>query len=507
MRNLFFILLVIIAATSFAGEIDDYYAKRKKVCDWIGIETEFDTKTPEEYAADFEKYQAEAGEGKAEAMYRLGRMYEEGRGALTSDYKEALIWYNKALEKKYPAAMNHLATLYMSAQGVEADFEKAVKLYEEAAELGNTDAMLNLGVLREKGLVFKKDGKEALKWYEKAAEKGNAAAARVAGDKYCQRWSDDRDIVKAEKYFEQAVAKGSALAMESLAELYTEYYADEIVRPPLKPKVQKAMDLYLETMKKEGGGKGMSVLISLLMEEKLTDPKLKRMAEKAAKLWAVQMWGLENVDEDEDTEEIGELDLDERDDDEKLYSFYDNRLPLLDEGVHGRDDHWTYALLYEDGETNFIKERCLPVVTVSKWLEKEAEKGKSEAMCELAYLYESDRIEVRDENGHYDSEKNTSGYRCEKAMELYTKAAELGSAEAMYRLGDIYHRKAEINLYGCEDPEPKKKQSLEDKAKSIEWYEKAAANGRKGAQEEADCLKRNKLSWEQEEEREGNKQD
>ena len=116
-----------------------------------------------------------------------------GRGALTNDYKAALVWYKKALEKKHPATMNHLATMCMTSQGVEADFEKAVKLYEEAAKLGNTDAMLNLGVLHEYGLVFKQDKKEAVKWYEKAAEKGNAAAMRVLGDINHRERSDHRD--------------------------------------------------------------------------------------------------------------------------------------------------------------------------------------------------------------------------------------------------------------------------------------------------------------------------
>ena len=490
MRGTLFVLLVAMAISVFAGELDEYYAKLKKTYDWLGVKTELDTKSAEEYAKDLKKYQAEAEKGSAEAMYRLGRMYEEGRGSLTSDYKTAVGWYKKALEKKHPAAMNHLATLFMTRQGVEMDFEKAVKLYTEAAKLGNTDAMLNLGVLHENGLVFKKDSKEAVKWFEKAAEAGNAAAMRMMGDLHASNWSEYRDERKAEKWYEKAIEKGSGLAMEHLADLYFDCALR--TKPNIKPNPQKAIELYLKALE-TGNSKGISVLIEYDSRHGLDDPKLKRLVEKGVKLWAVENFGLNDMPgDDEDFEEIGELDLDEHDDDDRLYSFYDNRLPLLDEGIHGRDDHWTFTLLYEDGETKFIKERCLTVETVAKWFEKEIQKGNAEAMYELGNLYSANRVEIP-----YELTKDNHHYYEDKAIELFTKASEKGHADAMCRIGDIYRQRSEYNILGSKDFEGEKKKAYDNKAKAIEWYEKAGENGSKRGKEEAKELKNRKFFWEE----------
>lgn len=496
MRNALFVLFAAMAVSIFAGELDEHYAKLKKAYDWLGVKTELDTKSTEEYAKDLKKYQAEAEKGSAEAMYRLGRMYEEGRGSLTSDYKTAVGWYKKALEKKHPAAMNHLATLFMTRQGVEMDFEKAVKLYTEAAKLGNTDAMLNLGVLHENGLVFKKDYKEAVKLYEKAAEGGNAAALKLLAEVYTDEYGDHEEFRNWKKIvpsYEKAAAIGSTEAMVKLADIYLTggpYHIKWV-----KPDPKKALDLYKKALSRGSGEAAGRIMQIVMMEEKSApdDPELKRLAEKMAKLWAVANFGLNDMPgDDEDFEEIGELDLDENDDDDRLCSFYDNRLPLLDEGMEGRDDHWTFTLLYEDGETKFIKERCLTVETVAKWYEKEIQKGNVEAMYELGKLYSENRVEIP-----YELTKDNNRYYEDKAIELFTKASEKGHADAMRRIGDIYRQRSEYNIVGSKDLEGEKKKAYDNKAKAIEWYEKAGENGSKRGKEEAKELKNRKFFWEE----------
>ena len=497
MRHLLFALLVIVAATSFAGMLDDYYAKQKSAFDWLGVKTEFDTKSEEEYAKDLKKFQAEAEKGSAEAMYRLGRMHEEGRGSLTNDYKAALVWYKKALEKKHPATMNHVATMFMTRQGVDMDFEKAVKLYEEAAKLGNTDAMLNLGVLHEYGLVFKKDYKEAVKLYEKAAEGGNAAALKLLGEVYADEFGEYkglRDWKKVVPSYEKAAAIGSTEAMVKLGDIYMT--SGPYVIKWAKPDQKKAFGLYKKALSRGNGDAAGRIMRNFMKKgSEPDDPEMKRLVEKMAKLWAAGMFGLDQMPgDDEDFEEIGELDLDEHDSDDILYSFYDNYFPLLDEGDYGRDGHWIITLLYEDGGTKFIKERCLTAETVAKWYEKEIQKGNVDAMYELGKLYSGDRLDIP-----YALKKDNYNYHEDKAIELFTKAAEKGHLDAMCAIGDIYRRRSEYNIAGSKDLEAEKKKARDNKAKAIEWYEKAGEKGSKRGKEEVKELKSKKFYWEEHE--------
>lgn len=501
MRHLLFALLVIVAATSFAGRLDDYYAKQKKICDWIGVKMEFDTKSAEEYAKDYKKYLAEANSGKAEAMYRLGRLIEDGRGALTNDYKAALVWYKKALEKKHPATMNHLATMCMTSQGVETDFEKAVKLYEEAAKLGNTDAMLNLGVLHEYGLVFKQDKKEAVKWYEKAAEKGNAAAMRVLGDINHRERSDHRDDRAAVKWYSQASSKGSALATERLADIYMN--SELWVTPQVKPDQRKAFELYMKALGM-GRGKVLGLLMELYGKEKLDDPKLKRIAEKAAKLWAVRAFGLDGMPgDDEDFEEIGELDLDEDEDDVRLNNIYNNDIPLMDEGIYPTpeyDSDKVYCLFFEDGETKFIKERCLVPKAAVKWFEKLAEKGDADALYVLGRMYNNGEVKDYDEYGGWSSTGNEEQLNAQKALPYLEKAAEKGNVEALVEIGVIYEMNS-LDPVRYNDEAVRRKKAVDAKNKAMEWYKKAADKGSKRGKDKLSLLKQTRFAWELEEEK------
>lgn len=488
MKNYIFPILLFFAASCFAIT-DKEYSKLQKTYQWLGVELDVDWKSEEEYNKELGKYQKEAEDGNAEAMYRLGRLIETARHSVTSDYKNALKWYEKAVEKKHPGAMNHLANMYMTSQGVPFSVEKAVKLYSESANAGDTDAMTNLGTLHFCGVGFPKDAKEAVKLYEKAAEGGNTAAMNLLAAIYVDRYGDNpeiRDHKKIMPMCEKAAAAGSVTAMVNLGDIY---YTGGGHFSSVKPDRKKAFDLYQKAMKR-GSRDAISRITQLTMQEEdgIDDPKLQKLGEKMMKLAAVSMWGLDNMPgDDEDFEEIGELDLDERDD-ERTFNIFNNEIPLMDEGAYSEvgDDDEVFCILYEDGKTKFTKERCFTTHAAVKWYESEVEKGNVEAMYELGKLYSDGKVKNFSKYGGREVPHNEEELNYQKALPYLTKAAEKGHAEAMFEISKIYESKASlIEYYGNrdenKDKEAQKKEIEENKAKAKEWFKKATDKGSKRA--------------------------
>ena len=95
-----------------------------------------------------------AQRGHALCQYQLAYLLEEGmlHPASTPQPLEAMEFYAKAAELKYPPAMFNLATLLLAEDGahegiVEQDVYRAIRLMEDAAMLGDSSAQLKLGHL------------------------------------------------------------------------------------------------------------------------------------------------------------------------------------------------------------------------------------------------------------------------------------------------------------------------------------------------------------------------
>src|SRR5271168_3718412 len=90
-----------------------------------------------DYATSLPLLRELADHGNARAQFKLGKLYDDGRGVAKSD-AEALRWYRLS------------------------------------AEQGEADAQYNLGVMHVVGQGIAKDDAEAAKWFGKAAEQGHA---------------------------------------------------------------------------------------------------------------------------------------------------------------------------------------------------------------------------------------------------------------------------------------------------------------------------------------------
>jgi trehalose/maltose transport system substrate-binding protein len=159
--------------------------------------------------------------GNADAMNRLGSLYEKGQG-VAQDYAQARQWFQKAADKGDGSAMNHLGELYKEGgPGLAQDNAQARAWYQKAADKGDAEAMYKLGQLYwEGGPGLAQDYAEAREWYQKAAEAGNAVGMNKLGYLYRYGLGVAQDYAQAREWFQKAADKGDAEAMNNSGTLY-----------------------------------------------------------------------------------------------------------------------------------------------------------------------------------------------------------------------------------------------------------------------------------------------
>ncbi|MEO8320697.1 MAG: caspase family protein [Bradyrhizobium sp.] len=137
-------------------------------------------------------------------FFQLGRSY----GKL-NNFRDAIIYYIKAVDLKHPVAMHNLAALNAEGKGVARDYSTARVLYESAAAAGIDESLNQVGRLYELGLGAPRDYSKALFYYRKAVEAGNAAAHSRLGAMYVNGLGVPKDNHKACELFRTGATMGS----------------------------------------------------------------------------------------------------------------------------------------------------------------------------------------------------------------------------------------------------------------------------------------------------------
>ncbi|MEZ5842805.1 MAG: tetratricopeptide repeat protein [Hyphomicrobiaceae bacterium] len=122
-------------------------------------------------------YQRAASRGFALAQYRLATLHERGLGA-RADAGRARIWYLRAAEQGNVKAMHNLAVLAAGPASGQPDYATAASWFGEAAERGLADSQFNLAILYESGLGVTADRKAAYKWFSLASRSGDGEAGK-----------------------------------------------------------------------------------------------------------------------------------------------------------------------------------------------------------------------------------------------------------------------------------------------------------------------------------------
>lgn len=123
-----------------------------------------------------------AQEGMSDAQFRAAKIYLKRIGAANS-HKQALHWFNKAVDQGHIGAHLGLADMYQNGLGVATNTQKARQLYQYAAseldvfaQQGDANSQIQLATLYETGLGVPVNIALALKWIKRAAVTGNAEA-------------------------------------------------------------------------------------------------------------------------------------------------------------------------------------------------------------------------------------------------------------------------------------------------------------------------------------------
>ncbi|MDQ1363909.1 MAG: uncharacterized protein QG652_1771 [Pseudomonadota bacterium] len=120
-----------------------------------------------------------AEQGNAEAQYKVGEMYETGKGA-DKNIDQARDWYGKAAKQGHKKAEYKLLYLDISANGLtDASKNQMTALRNEAAG-NNPDAQYFLGKMYASGVGVPKSLDDALVWLNKAAFNGVPEAEHEA---------------------------------------------------------------------------------------------------------------------------------------------------------------------------------------------------------------------------------------------------------------------------------------------------------------------------------------
>ncbi|MEK7859236.1 MAG: tetratricopeptide repeat protein [Elusimicrobiota bacterium] len=118
-------------------------------------------------------YEKSAKGGNGYAMYRLGWLYETGRG-VKKDLASAAFWYEQCAPLGETRCTKSIAFAYVHGTGVKADPAKAFKWMKLSAEDGTSpQSAYSLGLMYGKAHGTKRDMVESYRWMWVGAKGGH----------------------------------------------------------------------------------------------------------------------------------------------------------------------------------------------------------------------------------------------------------------------------------------------------------------------------------------------
>lgn len=196
-----------------------------------------------------ELYRHSAEQGYGLSMCALGEAYLEEQ-----DYAQAVLWLEKAVEKKEPKVYYLLGNCYENGYGVERDVRRACEFYSLAgndaqarkamlrlAESGNAFAQLKLGISLfhsdAQGEEEEQENRQAAVWLQKAAEQGDAEAQYRLGRLHYETGREPDSLQTAVQWFEKSAEQNYLDGLRNLAFCYA--FGDGV-----KSSKSKSQELY-----------------------------------------------------------------------------------------------------------------------------------------------------------------------------------------------------------------------------------------------------------------------
>jgi len=120
-----------------------------------------------------------AEQGNPEAQYKVGEMYERGKG-VQKDPAAALSWFEKAAAQDHKKAVYKLLYLDIKTNGLNDYSKTQLGVLRQESASGNPDAQYFLGKMYGKGVGVPKSLDNALTWLNKATFNGVSEAEHEA---------------------------------------------------------------------------------------------------------------------------------------------------------------------------------------------------------------------------------------------------------------------------------------------------------------------------------------
>ena len=364
--------------------------------------------------------------GNTDANLYLGVLVDDWYGYPKKDYQQARAYYEQSGDNPY--AQIALGFLYYYGNGVDQDMEKGKELFQSAVDQGVVEGYYGLAKVAENV----GDIETALEHYNKVVEDGTeqfyiASAMVYLGYIYETGDGVEQDGAKAVEWYTKAADLGDSDAMNSLGYMYE-------TGNGVEQDGAKAVEWYTKAAD-SGHTDAMNYLGYIYEHGDVVEQDVAK-----AVGWYTKAADLGNTDAINSLGYMYAEGYGVEQDNDKALEWYVKSLSSF-------PDYEVYKIIVDilHGED-----------AAEKWFE---ESGDAEKMMALAELYRS----------HYSDNGEQVLPDFDKAIEWYTKAADLGNSDAMKMIGNMYKLGS---LYGGED----------DLEKAIEWYQKAADLGNSDAQ-------------------------
>lgn len=410
-------------------------------------------------------YRAALAREDNSVLLKLGNLYYRNAADIGGDPKEAIGFYQQAIDKGDIWALASLGEVYREGRIVPQDLQKALGLFREAAAKGNYSALTKIGDIYYRfGGALGLNPAEALDFYKQAADKGDFWATAALADVYREGKLVPQDLSKAEALLSAESEKGNVAASSKLADLYARYADD------LKVDSARAVDLYQQAVVK-GDASAMSGLGEIYSAGKIVPqdlPKALALYQQAeasgnsavfTKLgdfysrYAEQLkldptkaedyyrkaadkgdsWGLVGLGDLYRAGKLVPQDL------SKALAYYEEAAGKGNNGVFTK----LGDLYYRSSDVLKID----PSMAI-EYYQKAAERGDSYAIVGLGDVYRDGKIVQVD---------------LPKALSLYGQAAAAGNRSVFTRIGMLYYRDALVLKV--------------DAAKAIEYFQKGMGAG------------------------------
>ncbi len=215
------------------------------------------------------KHEPPAIGGDPQAQLALGGVYAIVPPGLRN-YGEAIKWYLKAANQNFAEAKYRVGLMYMDGRGVTKNVEEAISWSQQAAEQGYLEAAHSLGSLYEDDFYITRNEDETTKWYLYAAERGHSRSQVRLGAIYGLRYLEhpqqhDSSVLlqHALHWLRKAVEQGDGYVIDVLWQHAIVFRSDPDKGEPVDESKQEFVSKLVSLMKMlaEAGNENAQVLL------------------------------------------------------------------------------------------------------------------------------------------------------------------------------------------------------------------------------------------------------